>query len=138
MTSVSSPSPIQQGNTETVSVGLENLGDFSEGPFDVTLTSDVDGHIGTVLSGTLTICATPATRSTGRDDALPYWPLLGLLQYCLPTSELIFYCHKYTVPSRSVRLSRVTRFVMPGLTRKKVRPGTGREAGLGHPFFSLG
>ena len=59
VTSVSSPSPIQQGNTETVSVGLENLGDFSEGPFDVTLTSDLDGLIGTASSGLLAIGATP-------------------------------------------------------------------------------
>jgi predicted CXXCH cytochrome family protein len=59
VTSVSSPSPVQQGNTETVSVGLENLGNFTEGPFDVTLTSDLDGLIDTVSSGTLTPGATP-------------------------------------------------------------------------------
>jgi hypothetical protein len=28
--------------------------------------------------------------------------------------------------------------VIQGLTRKKVRPGTGREAGLGHPFIRFG
>ena len=52
-------------------------------------------------------------------------------------SGLISYYHKYTVPSHKPRLDWVTHFVMPGLTRKKVRPGTGRETGLGHPFFGL-
>lgn len=59
VTSVSSPSPIHRGDTKTVSVELANIGTYTEGPFDVTLTSDRDGLIGTLSSGTLTPGATP-------------------------------------------------------------------------------
>lgn len=47
VTSVSSPSPIQQGDSVTVTVSVSNPGTFTEGPFDVTLSSDLDGLIGT-------------------------------------------------------------------------------------------
>jgi hypothetical protein len=52
VTSVSAPSPILQGNTETVSVDVANPGGFPE-TFDVTLVSDLDGTIGTQSSGAL-------------------------------------------------------------------------------------
>jgi hypothetical protein len=62
VTSVSSPSPIQQGDTVTVTVNITNQGTFTEGPFDVTLSSDMDGAIGTLSVTTLAPAA-----STGVD-----------------------------------------------------------------------
>ena len=62
VTSVSAPSPIQQGDTITVTVNITNQGTFTEGPFDVTLSSDLDGTIGTLSVTTLAPAA-----STGVD-----------------------------------------------------------------------
>lgn len=57
--SVLSPSPVHQGETVTVAVCLENLGTYTEGPLDVTLSSDLDGPLGTLTGGTLAPGATP-------------------------------------------------------------------------------
>ena len=52
VTSVTAPSPIPQGDTETVSVDIANPGTFTE-TFDVTLVSSLDGPIQTLSSGVL-------------------------------------------------------------------------------------
>ena len=57
VTSVSAPSPILQGSTETVVVDVANPGNFTE-TFDVTLVSDLDGPIGTLTAGPLGAGAT--------------------------------------------------------------------------------
>jgi len=60
VTSVSAPSPIQQGDTVTVTVNITNQGTFTEGPFDVTLSSDLDGAIGTLSVTTIAPSASTA------------------------------------------------------------------------------
>ena len=47
-TSVVAPAVTQQGDTVLVTVNITNQGTFTEGPFDVTLSSDLDGLIGTI------------------------------------------------------------------------------------------
>jgi predicted CXXCH cytochrome family protein len=62
VTSVSAPNPIQQGDTVTVTVNITNQGTFTEGPFDVILSSGLDGAI-----GTLNVTTLAASASTGVD-----------------------------------------------------------------------
>jgi hypothetical protein len=51
--SVSLPSPIQQGDSVTVTITVSNPGTFTEPAFPVTLTSDLDGSIGTLSAPSL-------------------------------------------------------------------------------------
>lgn len=60
VTSVVSPSPILAGDTETVTVNVTNQGTYTEGPFDVTLSSDLDGLIGTLSVTSLAPSASTA------------------------------------------------------------------------------